>query len=195
MPVVGGRRGAHCAARYTPLVQLLLHVLLLEQASGFAAPGAHSLSAISAQRCIRPVLALPEGDEANSAQPDVTRASSDLEPDQQLPDGRLRLPRIDRRYVVFIGLFLIGSDRLLEWSKPIREIEIGGVRPFDAILSTLAGPLVQTTPKVDAIGIEYGSETSGTLGLALVVCFFAYRNLLPAVQRALRGDQSDRGQE
>ena len=195
MHVVGGRRGAHCAARYPALVHLL-HVLLLEQASGFAAPGAPSASAISAQRCLRPVLALPEGDEANSAQPDVAKASPDPQPEQERPDGRVRLPRIDRRYVVFIALFLIGSDRLLEWSKPIREIELGGVRPFDAILSTLAGPLVQTKPLEDDIGITYGSETSGTLGLALVVGVFAYRNLLPAVQRALQGrDRSDRGQE
>ena len=44
---------------------------------------------------------------------------------------------------------------MLEWSRPLRQIDILGVQPFDGVLSSLAGPVIRSTKDWEGAPIAY----------------------------------------
>ena len=146
-------------------------------------------------RCVPPALQMDDRQEATAADVDVSMAAADVErlvaeeeesptglqsmqslvgkgllADERLPDGRIPIRiNFDIRWFLFLGLFAAGEDSILEATQPLRDLSIGGVQPFDAIVTMLAGPVIRS-----------GDGSEGTLrevptgGLVIVLAYFAY---------------------
>ena len=92
-----------------------------------------------------------------------------------LPDGRRGIPtaKFDIRWFLFLGLFAAGEEPILEATQPLRDWSIGGVQPFDILISTLAGPIVRSTDPDAMTGVG-GLAHLPTGGLFICLAYFAY---------------------
>ena len=116
----------------------------------------------------------PAAEEINARQPSEfeeykSRVGKGVNADERNPDGSIPIKfNFDIRWFLFLGIFAAGEDSILEVTAPLRELSVGGVQPFDAIISTLAGPVVRGDP--DARGLH----EVPTGGLAILVAYFVY---------------------
>ena len=96
-----------------------------------------------------------------------SRVGKGLNADKQNPDGSIPLDvKFDIRWFLFLSLFAAGEDSILEVTAPLREMSVGGVQPFDAVISVLAGPVVRSAD-ASATGGLHDVPTGGAAILAL----------------------------
>ena len=89
-----------------------------------------------------------------------------------LADGSIPLRfNFDVRWFLFLSIFSLGEDTLLAYTEPLRELSVGGYHPFDAIISTLAGPVVRSS---DPASDPNSLHEVPTGGLAVLALYFVY---------------------
>jgi hypothetical protein len=76
--------------------------------------------------------------------------------------------KFDVRWFLFLSLFSIGEEPILEATAPLRELSLFGVQPFDWLISVLAGPVVRSS--ADGQGLH----DVPTGGLVIVVAYFIH---------------------
>lgn len=174
----------------------LLLAALCSGANAFAPTSRPTLRVNHAVRALPIVL---EETEQTAVDVDVSMAAEDIKAtapykamtslervsaaDPQLPDGKIPVNiNLDIRWFIFLGLFCAGEDYIMDISEPVRALSVFGVHPFDAIISSLAGPVVRASD-----GEVGGLHELPTGGLLICLAYFAhYKGWTGDATRALK---------
>lgn len=176
------------------LMRAAVALLLSASAEGFVATRPFSTSRRTVRMC--------DGEMARTMNPvDVSPAAEAIQQELKphnlvgkgvnadptpLADGSIPINiKFDIRWFIFLSLFSIGEEPILEATRPIREISLFGLQPFDAIISSLAGPVVRSS---DPATVGQGLHEVPTGGLFIVVAYFIHwkgwdADLMRAVRR------------
>ena len=86
----------------------------------------------------------PEAEAAEAATPDAEAAATpDAEAAEEAPKKKLRIPAIAWVLPLVIAESSVGEQKWLEITQPVRDLSIGGFRPFGVLLEGLFAPIVR----------------------------------------------------
>ena len=130
-------------------------------------PAQQPLSALSRHR---PVF-LVDVDPPPEAEAPETEAP-EAEAAEETPKKKLRIPAIAWVLPLVIAESSVGEQKWLEITQPVRDLSIGGFRPFGALLEGLFAPIVRVESfPVDDIGVATRPDIEGTSGLAILLAY------------------------
>ena len=113
-----------------------------------------------------------EAPEAEPVAPDADAATPDAEAAEEAPKKKLRIPAIAWVLPLVIAESSVGEQKWLEITQPVRDLSIGGFRPFGVLLEGLFAPIVRVESfPVDDIGVATRPDIEGTSGLAILLAY------------------------
>ena len=84
----------------------------------------------------------------------------------------MRIPAIAWVLPLVIAESSVGEQKWLEITQPVRDLSIGGFRPFGVLLEGLFAPIVRVESfPVDDIGVATRPDIEGTSGLAILLAY------------------------
>ena len=111
----------------------------------------------------------PPETEAPEAEADTTPEADAAE---EAPKKKLRIPAIAWVLPLVIAESSVGEQKWLEITQPVRDLSIGGFRPFGVLLEGLFAPIVRVESfPVDDIGVATRPDIEGTSGLAILLAY------------------------
>ena len=118
----------------------------------------------------RPILLVdveppPEAEAPETEAPEAEAA-------EETPKKKLRIPPIAWVLPLVIAESSVGEQKWLEITQPVRDLSIGGFRPFGVLLEGLFAPIVRVESfPVDDIGVATRPDIEGTSGLAILLAY------------------------
>ncbi len=109
---------------------------------------------------------------AEAATPEPEAATPEAEAAEEAPKKKLRIPAIAWVLPLVIAESSVGEQKWLEITQPVRDLSIGGFRPFGVLLEGLFAPIVRVESfPVDDIGVATRPDIEGTSGLAILLAY------------------------
>ena len=153
---------------------MAIFVLLLAATAALFHPSARPLrpaqQPLSALSRHRPVFLVdveppPEAEAPETEAPEAEAA-------EETPKKKLRIPAIAWVLPLVIAESSVGEQKWLEITQPVRDLSIGGFRPFGVLLEGLFAPIVRVESfPVDDIGVATRPDIEGTSGLAILLAY------------------------
>ena len=113
-----------------------------------------------------------EAPAAEAATPEPEAATPEAEAAEETPKKKLRIPAIAWVLPLVIAESSVGEQKWLEITQPVRDLSIGGFRPFGVLLEGLFAPIVRVESfPVDDIGVATRPDIEGTSGLAILLAY------------------------
>ena len=104
--------------------------------------------------------------------PEAEAAAPEAEAAEEAPKKKLRIPAIAWVLPLVIAESSVGEQKWLEITQPVRDLSIGGFRPFGVLLEGLFAPIVRVESfPVDDIGVATRPDIEGTSGLAILLAY------------------------
>ena len=151
----------------TGLLLLAATAVLFHPSARPLRPAQQPLSALSRHR---PVFLVdveppPEAEAPETEAPEAEAA-------EETPKKKLRIPAIAWVLPLVIAESSVGEQKWLEITQPVRDLSIGGFRPFGVLLEGLFAPIVRVESfPVDDIGVATRPDIEGTSGLAILLAY------------------------
>ena len=115
----------------------------------------------------------PEAEAPETEAPEAEAATTpEAEAAEEAPKKKLRIPAIAWVLPLVIAESSVGEQKWLEITQPVRDLSIGGFRPFGVLLEGLFAPIVRVESfPVDDIGVATRPDIEGTSGLAILLAY------------------------
>ena len=110
--------------------------------------------------------------EAEAPAAEAAEEAPAAEAAEEAPKKKLRIPAIAWVLPLVIAESSVGEQKWLEITQPVRDLSIGGFRPFGVLLEGLFAPIVRVESfPVDDIGVATRPDIEGTSGLAILLAY------------------------